>query len=377
MTSVDAAQAGPVKVLYAFKGNSDGAGPDMGVVSDRVGNLFGTTYEGGGGGCNGHGCGTIFEIGPHGAKSLLHAFKGGSDGAQPDGVVLDQSGNLYGTTEAGGNQLCKGRGCGTVYKLGPDGTETLLHVFNGGSGDGANPKAGLLRDKAGNLYGTTIQGGAQHGGTVFKISPDGNETVLYSFCSQSECSDGVNPTSVLIADKLGNLYGTTQGGGSAGWGTVFKIAESGSETVLHNFCSLQNCPDGAQPYAGVTMDKAGNLYGTTLYGGKNWAGVIFEIAADGSQTVFHTFDPSTDGGNPQSGVIVDRLGNLFGTVPYGQCNGKGSPVYSLSPGGSEKLYCAPAYLTDGVIERSGTLYGTGITGLKSKYAAGVVFAVKI
>jgi uncharacterized repeat protein (TIGR03803 family) len=234
-----------------------------------------------------------------------------------------------------------------------------------------------LIDKAGNLYGTTAGGGLQNQGTVFKISSSGAERVLYTFCSQSQCSDGANPSAALIADKAGNLYGTTVSGGATQWGTVFKLTTSGIETVLHNFCSVQDsCADGAQPAANVTIDSSGNLYGTTSFGGQYESGTIFKIDPVGNATLLHTFYPPTDGGNPVAGVTLDKAGNLYGTVPFGPCNGKGSPAYRLSPDSSLSISCVPASLHAGLIERNGVLYGTGVYGFKNKYRQGVVFGLK-
>jgi uncharacterized repeat protein (TIGR03803 family) len=371
--------AGPVKILYAFKGGSDGANSFSGVISDSKGNLYGTTWGGGGSGCGGEGCGTVFKLTPDGTETVLHAFQGGNDGAIGyAGVISDSQGNLYGTTQEGGGSGCDGKGCGTVFKLTPDGTETVLYAFQGGS-DGGGPQEGLLLDRRGNLYGTTYTGGAHNGGTVFKIAPDGAKSVFYAFCAQPNCTDGQYPQSTLITDKAGNLYGTTAIGGIGG-GTIFRIAPDGTETVLYSFCQVQPiCEDGWQPLAGVTMDKAGNLYGTTSGGGANEGqeGTVFKLAPDGKETVLHSFNHYIDGFDPVSGVIVDKAGNLYGTLLHNVCHhgdeGLGL-VYRLSPDGSEKIRCVPSASNAGVMERNGTLYGTG--AYSYKYPLGVVFAVK-
>jgi uncharacterized repeat protein (TIGR03803 family) len=224
-------------VLYSFAIGSDGNAPLAGLIKDKAGNLYGTTYEGGDTSCyNGYGCGTVFKLTPDGTETVLYAFQGGSDGAVPQAsLIMDEAGNLYGTTVRGGNiSDCDRYGCGTVFKLAPDGTETALHAFAGGPNDGANPVGDLIADKKGNLYGTTAEGGRAGGdgaGIAFKLVPDGTETVLYSFCAQTDCTDGGNPLAGLIKDKAGNLYGTGQLGGNSSncdghnCGVVFEITK--------------------------------------------------------------------------------------------------------------------------------------------------------
>jgi uncharacterized repeat protein (TIGR03803 family) len=240
----------------------------------KSGNLYGTTQEGGIGG------GTVFKIAPDGTKTILYNFCSHADcidGAGPYAdMVFDKHGNLYGTASAAGSY-----GYGVVFKLAPDGTETVLHSFAGGS-DGAEPVASPLRDKKGNLYGTTFLGGKCGGGTVFKIQPDGTESVLHIFCGHV---DGAEPESALIMDRKGNLNGTTAyGGGSAnceyGCGTVFEVSLNGTETVLHVFKGRR---DGAWPSAGL-VEQGEIFYGTTGGGGSPYwcsgvgCGTIFEIA---------------------------------------------------------------------------------------------------
>ena len=381
-----AADAGQVNVLYAFQGGTDGAGPSPGVISDSQGNLYGTTAQGGGTGCNdGQGCGTVFRVTPDGTETVLYAFQGGPGGQFPyTGLARDKDGNIYGVTGGGTDDSGTGNNCncGAVFKLAPDGTETVLHTFSGGS-DGAYPAAGLLVDKRGNLFGTTSGGGNRncanepHGcGTVFKIAPDGTESVIYAFCAQANCADGAGPASALTADKAGNLYGTTSYGGSIiEGGTVFRLAPNGTETVLYSFCQVQpNCQDGQSPMAGVTLDQAGNLYGTTYQGGSFFGfGAVFKLAPDGTETVLHSFS-KIDGLSPTSGVIVDQAGDLYGTTANAlKCKYEGT-VYRLSPDGSEKLSCLPGQTYGGVVEKNGTLYGTGFS--PGEDSDGFVFAIK-
>jgi uncharacterized repeat protein (TIGR03803 family) len=238
--------------------------------------------------CADRGCGTVFEIASNGTETILYAFQGESDGGVPyAGLTRNKSGNLYGTTSEGGIN-CNGVttfGCGVVFQVTPSGVESVLYTFQGGN-DGYLPEAGLTMDTDGNLYGTTAVGGtggaqcveAQDGcGTVFKLAPDGTETVLYSFQGGT---DGWDPLAGVVRDKTGNLYGTTFAGGGAhcahtrpGCGTVFKLAPDGTETVLFAFYNSH----GRQPAAGLLMGKNGLLYGTTPTGGKNNDGVVFSV----------------------------------------------------------------------------------------------------
>lgn len=300
-------------VLYKFGNYPDGNNP-KGLVRGKRGSLYGTTYWGGSGAS-----GDVFELAPDGHKKLLYTFTGGSDGRYPNaGVIKDKAGNLYGTTIQGGPHVK-----GVVFKLtkGAGYTETVLHSFGGGS-DGVQPDAGLIADKAGNLYGTTIVGGGTdcsgNGcGTVYKLTPDGKETVLYAFRGGN---DGRYPYAGVIEDKAGNLYGTAYVGGASDNGVVFKLAPDGTETVLHSFAGGS---DGRNPYAGVIADNAGNLYGTTQYGGARDNGTVFKIAPDGTETVLHSFSGRRDGRYPQAGLIADEADNLYGTTQYGgpgRCN---------------------------------------------------------
>jgi len=276
------------KVLYAFNGGGEGLSPSA-VIFDAARNLYGTTTSGGNYQCDRYfGCGTVFklELGAQGKwnKTILHTFKG-KDGAYPSGLIFGSAGNLFGTTVAGG-----AKGYGTVFKLAlsADGnwTETVLHSFN--NKDGGLPGSTLIFDATGGLYGTTQTGGTHNFGTVFKLTPSTDarwtETVLHSFNGK----DGNDPTCPLVFDSAGNLYGTTMSGGAKGFGTVFKVAPgangSWTEMVLHSF----NGEDGDQPFGGLILDRTGNLYGTTVEGGNLnsdtcldvGCGVVFKLARD-------------------------------------------------------------------------------------------------
>jgi uncharacterized repeat protein (TIGR03803 family) len=280
------------KDLFRFSGVKTGLHPSGGLVFDADGNLYGTTQSGGDQTRCTPGCGIVFKLTPsdvHWTETVLYKFTGGSDGAEPAaGLIFDQSGNLYGTTEIGGT-LGAACGCGTIFELSPSSggtwTETLLHRFSDSHGDGALPLAGLIFDQMGNLYGTTAYGG-DHGlicgpqgcGMVFELSPSSgvwNESVLYTFIG----SDTTYPTAALIFDQSGNLYGTTEGGSFGTGGNVFELSPvSGggwSESVLYSFS--RSGGDAVYPQAGVILDSAGHLYGTTLDGGLSGHGAVFEI----------------------------------------------------------------------------------------------------
>lgn len=268
--------AGRETVLHRFREGADGGLPYAGLVAGRAaGSFYGTTFEGGV-----YGAGTVFVVESRtGNEEVLHNFAGGinADGSQPsDALIWDSEGTLYGTTGYGGTGATNG---GTVFKLDSTGKETVLYNFSGGA-DGANPRGGLVRDDLGNLYGTTAYGGVtgcDFGGcgTVFEVDPAGTETVLYSFRSGAEgAQDGATPEAGLVLDAEGNFYGTTSAGGGFDSGTVFRLDRTGKETVLFRFTGLS---DGAFPFASVIRDAAGNLYGTTAYGGAYNAGVVFEI----------------------------------------------------------------------------------------------------
>jgi uncharacterized repeat protein (TIGR03803 family) len=273
---------GDQKVLFAFQGGLDTnnpTGPAGGLLIDKSGNLFGTAQFGSNTGCA-LGCGSVFRLDTAGVLHLLHKFTGGSDGGKPIGpLVKDADGNLYGVAQSGGDLSCldpdpesSNLGCGTVFKLSPARALTVLHRFHGGL-NGSVPQGGLLLDGAGNLYGTTFRGGISEHGTVFQISKDGAYTVLHRFRK----AEGVNPNGGLVLDDAGNLFGTAQQGGALNLGTVFQLSPDRVLNVLHSFEGLE---DGAVPFAGLIRDETGHLFGTTV---KNFlvqqiqGGSVFEI----------------------------------------------------------------------------------------------------
>jgi uncharacterized repeat protein (TIGR03803 family) len=320
--------AGEEKVLYAFSGgDSDGAFPQGGLTADKAGNYYGVT---GAGGTND--AGAVYRLAPDGTESILYAFQGGSDGRGPIGnLALDSNGNLYGTASQGGNLSCAPpSGCGTVFEVLPGGTLTVLHTFQGGA-DGEVPQGGVISDSGGNLYGTTAIGGngANCGssgcGTVFRIAPDGTETILHAF--QSNGSDGVAPGPNLILDNSGDLFGVTGEGGtcwdSVGCGTVFRVTPDGTETVLYSF---QGGDDGYRPGSGVVMDGKGNLYGTTNIGGgsgckyKAGCGTVFKLTPAGRESILFSFAKGGDGYYPVAPLLLAGK-KLYGTAFQG---GKGN-----------------------------------------------------
>lgn len=312
-------------VLHSFALDGvDGFAPFAGLVMDKSGNLYGTTTEGG----PNHG-GTVFEVTPSGTETVLYSFCSQTnckDGRIPSGgLIIDSKGDLYGMTNNGG-----ANGGGTVFKLGVDGTEKVLYSFcsQPGCADGETPEGGLIRYK-GYFYGTTNQGGANGVGTVFKLNARGRETVLYSFANNG--TDGYGPLNGVVADKNGNLYGTTVYSALGGYGTVFKLGADGGETILYNFCpKKENCPDGSQP-SSVILDKKGNLYGTTFQGGAKVFGTVFEVTPNGTETVLHSFTQHNgDGAYPDAGLLIDKKGNLYGTTEYGGAYSHGT-IFKLTP----------------------------------------------
>jgi uncharacterized repeat protein (TIGR03803 family) len=342
---------GKETVLYSFcsqSGCTDGANPIAALVLDQEGNLYGTTFFGG---AYGYGAVfKLTPKGRYTVLHSFCARTNCVDGEFPAaGLVVDRKGNLYGTTHYGGgpHENCSA-GCGVVFKVTPKGKETVLYSFcaQANCADGELPIAGLVFDQKGNLYGTTVQGGSNSTdcvigcGVVFKLTPEGKETVIYSFCGQTNCVDGAEPYAGLVLDQKGNLYGTTIEGGAYGvGGVVFKLTPKGKETVLYTFCAETNCTDGEGPTAGLVFDQKGNLYGTTQNGGApRESGVVFKLTPEGKETVLYSFcwrDNCTDGESPMAGVVFDLKGNLYGTTyhggAYGGAYGDAGVVFKLTP----------------------------------------------
>jgi len=357
--------SGHYTVLYSFTGAADGSSPN-GVILDSAGNLYGTTSLGGA-----SGAGVVFKIDTSGNESVLYSFTGGADGAYPNIVIRDSKGDLYGTTSGGGASEA-----GVVFKVDRSGHETVLYSFTG-EADGSEPFGDVALDSAGNFYGTTDIGGTSDSGVVFKVDTSGHETVLYTFTGGA---DGAYPNGVM-RDLQGKLFGTTtNGGGASGAGVVFKVDTSGLETVLYSF---KGGNDGGYSDAGVTRDSKGNLFGTTNGGGAAGRGVVFKIDRSGHEMVLHSFERGLGGNLPDTaGVIVDSEGNLYGTSAFGGAGGAGV-VYKLDMSGNETVlygfpgaadgqfpfYSGVIFASDG--DPDGHLYGT--TELGGSGGVGVVY----
>lgn len=330
--------AGNETILFQYTLGPDGGHPRGSLVRDSSGNLYGTARDGGDTNCffpgQTSGCGVIYKLDPSGHQTILHTFTGAPDGAAPDaGLIRDSAGNLYGTTEFGGNPSCpqgEGHGCGTVFKLDSACNLTTLHSFAGP--EGASPMCALLRDSTGNLYGTA-SGGAFSGGVLFKLSPSGKLTVIHNF---GHSHDGSGPVAGVIRDSAGNFYGTTTGGGSSFFGTVYKVTSTGKETVLHSFTNRQD--EGQNPFGGLVRDPSGSLFGTTASGGDLHScafavpgcGTIFKLDPTGKETILHLFENGADGATPLGTLIEDSTGNLYGTAANGGQNGFGV-VFKFTP----------------------------------------------
>jgi uncharacterized repeat protein (TIGR03803 family) len=354
------AQAQTYTVLYNFAGSPDGANPFAGLVRDAAGNLYGTTYTGAS-----SGYGTVFKVDSSGAETVLYSFTGGTDGGSPvGGVVRDNAGNLYGTTQYGGSS-----GNGVVFKLDTSGTETVLYSFAGGTADGCSPYGGLVRDKAGNLYGTTPDCGASNLGTVFKVAKNGAEKLLHSFAGGT--ADGADPLyTALLRDTKGNLYGVTADGGSQDDGVVYKLSTSGKLTVLHSF--LGGTQDGCFAHGTPATDKQGNLYGTTSRCGSASGGIVWKVSPKGKETVLHNFaGGASDGAQAIAGVILDAHGNFYGDTDGGGASDDGT-IYELSKKGTLTLLHSFAGSDGGtpfggvIRDATGNLYGTTLEGGSGK-----------
>ena len=343
------AHAQTFSVVHNFTGGSDGANPLSGFTIDAAGNLYGTTNAGGA-----SGAGTVFKVTQGGSVIVLHSFTGGMDGANPGAsLLLDAAaGDLYGTTNAGG-----AFGSGTVFKVTQSGSVIVLYSFTGGK-DGASPEAGLAMDAAGFLYGTTTAGGSNGNGTVFRLylgqSPRfAPYRVLYSF---GQGTDGKVPVAGVTLDAAGNLYGTTSAGGTYGYGTVFQLklkvtpsnSDSGwTESILHNF---QNANDGAVPYAGLIFDQSGDLYGAATEGGQgvNVGGTIFKLTPSQSGWTFTVLYslPGSGISGTFRNIIMDASGSLYATTHCDGANNAGT-VYKLTHSGGTWTYNSLYVFTGG------------------------------
>jgi len=295
-------------VLSGFTG---GANPIGSIARDAAGNLYGATSAG-----TNEDVGVLYKVNATGQQTALLNFGSLFESTATSGVVLDSSGNLYGVAILGG---LYGGGGYLVYKTdAASGYTVWLYTFTGGA-DGASPSGDLTLDAAGNLYGTTTQGGAAGQGVVYAISPSGQETVLYSFTGGA---DGGDPATGVILDSSGNLYGTTSGGGAAGNGTVFKLDAAGQKTVLYSFKEPPSYDVEEPPYSRLAIDAAGNLYGTSYAGGgtgcgEAGCGTVYKVDQSGRYTLLHSFTGGDDGSKPSGPVLLDGAGHLFGTASAG------------------------------------------------------------
>ena len=372
------AEAQTYKVLYTFSG-ADGAGPAANLTMDAAGTLYGTAGGGTSTNCNGGGCGTVFKIDTSGKETVLHSFNN-TDGSTPfTSVTLDAEGNIYGATSFGGTGNPPS---GVVFKIDTKGNYKVLHDFpKSRPTDGLTLQfATLLRDPAGNLYGSTMLGGGTECGgkgcgTVFKIDSKGRETITSVNFDPSAPYDP-SPTSI-IRDAQGNIYGTTligggTGCGGTGCGTVFKVDTKGKVKLLHSF---QGAPDGATPVGSLTFDRSGNLYGTTMSGGDAQAcpsagcGTIFKISPTGKETIFHAFEGS-DGELAfwEGGLVFDPKGNLYGVANAGGTIGAGT-IFKIDVKGKIHVLYNFTDGTDGgfpmaglIRDKAGDLYGTTSQG---------------
>ena len=366
VVAAQSAQAQTYKLLYSFHGR-DGTNPHAGLVRDTAGNLYGTAQWGGT-----YDYGTVYELNKKGVLTMLYSFcpngDACTDGAIPLGsLIRDTQGTLYGTTAGGGLS-----NHGVVFKLDTSGTEAVLYSFRGGTTDGCNPNGGLLRDKTGNLYGTTGFCGAVGSGTVFKLDTTGKETLLHSFTGTV---DGTTPAAGLVMDNHGNFYGVTveggvghncYGGASPGCGVVYRLSKSGTLTVLHSFTG--GTTDGCYPEGTPAVDENGNLYGTACQCGPSNEGIVWELSGKGVETVLHNFaGGSSDGEFPLAGVILDGKGNLYGDTEEGGSSSDGT-VYEVNK--NRKLTLLHSFVgSDGsypfgdvIRDAKGNLYGTTNTG---------------
>jgi uncharacterized repeat protein (TIGR03803 family) len=361
--------------LHAFDG-TDGADSQAALIQGSDGNFYGTTYDGGpdyGGGAVGYG--TVFRVTPSGVFTTLWSFANSNDGAHPYGPLVQASdGYFYGTTYGAGFGALA---AGTLFRITPSGNLTNLWTFTGGS-DGGQPVGPLAQGSDGNLYGTASSGGANGNGTVFRITTGGSLTPLWSFPSSNGQGE---PWGGLVQGGDGNFYGTTEGGGS-GVGTVFRISPSGSYTNLHSFMGN----DGAYPYSGLAPGADGNFYGTTLFGGPTYTGgatgngTVFRISPSGILTNLYAFGGS-DGSNPNAGLTQCSDGNFYGTTDGGGTANEGT-VFRITPGGFltnlwEFYGCNDGgYAFGGVVEGSdGNIYGTTTQGRNQGF--GTVFRIDI
>ena len=359
------AQAQTFTTLAAFNG-VNGEAPFFGnLVQDTNGHYYGSTFYGGE-----NGFGNIFQVTSAGKLTSLYSFcalEGCTGGLYPVvAPILGSDGNLYGTTASGGRN-----DAGTVYKMTIGGKLTTLYSFCGMylCADGGNP-AGLIQGSNGKFYGVVQQGGAGGSGTFFELTSLGQFKLLHIFCAQQDCGDGASPGASPMQATNGNFYGTATVGGLHGTGVVYEITPAGSYKALYNFCSQTNCADGSYPQSTLVQDANGNLYGTTFYGGAYGDGTVFKITPSDQYIVLHSFDGAddTDGEYPRSAPTLANDGNLYGTTTNGSNNGN---IYQITPEGTyTSIYsfcnassCNASGAAYGLLQGTdGILYGAATNG---------------
>jgi uncharacterized repeat protein (TIGR03803 family) len=400
------------KVLSGFDG-TNGAHPLGNMIFDAAGNLYGVAQEGGNDtvNCYFDSCGTVFEMSKNSnggwTITVVHEFTGGADGSNPQaGLVMDAAGNLYGTARYGGNEqnFCGGGGCGVVFELSPlangQWNYTILYTFQG-SPDGEEPAATLTLDKAGNLYGTTVGGGVNGGGTVFELSAGTwNFTLLHSF-NYVGGSGGGGPLGGVVFDAAGNLYGTTNDGGDSscflGCGVVFKLSPNEwggwTESVIYTFEEVKG---GTYPQGNLVFDAAGNLYGSAPTGGTlgcalTCGGVVYRLSPTASgpwnETILFAFQQNANGGwVPSAGVAFDKAGNAYGVASTGPGKSGQGLVFELSPqatGMWKETVLHPFTGADGAapyqagvtLDAMGNLYGLTTAGGTGNDNNGVAYEI--
>jgi len=363
---------GKLTLVHSFSlGAGDGIGPQSGLTLGTDGNFWGAT-EG-----EDFNAGSIFKMTESGKETNFATVLGGTndvDGFAPVAPpVQGMDGNFYGLTSYGGNRgICTygDAGCGVIYRLSPSG-KVFKVIYTFDQTHGANPDSPLILGTDGNFYGTTSLGGIvgttfKNSGVVFKVTPSGKYTQLYAFCAQTNCTDGANPYGGLVQGTDGDFYGTTQAGGQGiefPEGVVFKVTSSGKYTLLHTFCTVASCTDGAQPYGALVQGNDGNLYGTTIYGGVNNLGTIFQITPKGKYTVLHSFENATGalfGEYPEVTLTQNTNGILYGDTYEGGNSSRGYGVfYSLNVGLKPFVSLVAWY---GKVGQTVEILGQGLTG---------------
>lgn len=361
--------AGKERVVYSFTGYTDGGNAATQLVLDSSGNAYGTTVIGGT-----YQCGTIFEATPQATppwpEKTLYSFTCYGDGKYPHGgVTFDAQGNLDGTTTAGGTGYCSGDGCGVVFQY-ASARERVLHAFTG-EADGFGPGSPVAIDAKGNVFGTAPDGGADGLGTIFEIMKWGKEKTLHAFTGGSDGSTGSLGAPLL--DASGNIYGVTETGGTSGNGIVYEVSPRGAKSKFTTLYTFHGAPDAGSPYGGLIEDTIGNLYGTSYYGGAHGQGAVFELMPKGTmyaERVLYSFKGGNDGSQSTSTLAFGKNGMLYGTTSAGGGSCDCGAIFSLDPKtGKEKALHGFGGAGDGEYpyygvtrEAGGKFVGTTVAG---------------